>query len=85
MKHYHIYWDENNWGSNYPPENWEEICEAANQKINNFLIENGIEDPECITTAQEQDLINFLSQMWADYCAADEIDGVRSKWPDEQT
>lgn len=36
------YWSDETWGPDYPPENWEEICRVANNKIDEYIVEYGL-------------------------------------------
>ena len=81
MKAHEIFWNEDTWSIN-PPENWEEICAVANALIVEHLNENNI-DLAYITSAQEQELTEFLGKLWADYCEADVLGGIESVWGED--
>ena len=68
------YWDENSWGAAVPPRNANEICEAANALIDEWLEQNDYD---------ENGAHDYSNELWEKYCSTDEVDGVKSDW-DEQ-
>ena len=64
------YWDEDSWDC-VPPRNADEICDAANILIDEWLEENDDD---------EDGAHDYSNELWEQYCAADGIDGVRSDW-----
>lgn len=51
------YWTIESWGSEYPPENAEEIIDRANE-----LIEAYAEDHD------EEDVAEYSERLWNNYC-----------------
>lgn len=69
------YWDSESWGSFYPPENWEEIVNAANSKIDEYIEKNNL-DPD--DDRDDDEIRNYSSYLW-------EIWVVQNKFPEEVT
>lgn len=80
MKHYQIYWNADSWGGDCPPENWEEICAAANAVIDDHINNHKI-DVDTISGDDAAEFDGFLRALWENYCRDDEIGGVVSQWP----
>lgn len=56
------YFTAESWGSDYAPENWEEICSAANDLIDQYIAENEL-DPE-LDADQIADWSGRLFEAW---------------------
>lgn len=56
-----IYWNMDSWGSDYPPENADEIISKANAMIDEYA-----------ETHDEEETANFSEALWETYC----IDGI---------
>lgn len=56
------YWTLEGWGSDYPPENAEEIIDHANE-----LIEAYAEDHD------KEEVYNYSSRLWDAYCMTDTL------------
>ena len=52
------YWSEDSWGSDYPPDNWEEIVSRANEMIKNKYLQ----------TRDEEETRDYSSRLWDGYC-----------------
>lgn len=65
-----FYWNNESWGSEYPPENFEEIIHAANREIDDF-IERSELDPENSDDAVV--ICEFSERLWAFYCEYDKL------------
>lgn len=76
MKNY--YWSLESWGADYPPENADEIIDAANEKIDAFIAENPDADEDMIAAYSEK--------LWEEYCAEEAPNTTRAymdEHPDE--
>lgn len=62
MKNY--YWNIESWGEAYPPENADEIIDAANEKIDAFIAAN----PD----ADDSEIFEYSGRLWEDYCQYDD-------------
>lgn len=51
------FWDAESWGMDYPPENWQEIVWAANQEIDTYMQESGLD-------VYDDDVKNFSENLW---------------------
>lgn len=60
MKNY--YWTLDAWGADYPPENADEIIDAANEKIDAFI--------EANPDADEEQIAAYSEKLWDKYCNA---------------
>ncbi len=52
------YWSADSWGSDYPPDNWEEIVSRANEMIKNKYLQ----------TRDEEETRDYSSRLWDGYC-----------------
>ena len=68
-------WDMETWGADYPPENADEIVEAANEEIKEYAKKL---DEYDIDFREKMDL--FCEKLWEQYCETDEVNGVKSIW-----
>ena len=64
-KDYH--WSLESWGSDYPPENAEDIISRANEMIDTFAAGGGWFDP-C-------EIQNFSEMLWELYCRTGDLNG----------
>jgi len=61
------YWTLESWGVDYPPENANEIIDAANEMIDKFMADN----PD----ADELELANYSDTLWDYYCTNNKLPG----------
>lgn len=60
------FWDLDGWGSDYPPENADEIIQKANDKIVEWAVNHYWE--------RGADVGEYASQLWEHYCSTGRID-----------
>lgn len=60
------FWDLDGWGSDYPPENADEIIQKANDKIVEWAVAHYWE--------RGADVGEYASQLWEHYCSTGRID-----------
>lgn len=66
------YWDNNIWGTEYPPVNADEIISAANDLIDAYIAENG-DDEAC----------EYSDQLWTIFCCTGAIGDVIAVYDQE--
>ena len=59
-----FYWSAETWGTDYPPENWREICDAANEKIDAYIKEYGLDPYEDLDYEQICYFSEVLAENW---------------------
>ena len=57
-----IYWSMESWGSDYPPENADEIIDRANELIEAFAAEH-----------DEDETAAYSESLWERYCESGEV------------
>lgn len=57
------YWNENSWGTDYPPQNWTVIVDAANSMIDDYIKTENL-DPEL----DADDIKDHSESLWEKYC-----------------
>lgn len=67
------YWTGDSWGSAYPPENWQDLVDAANELIDAYAAEN----PD----ASDDELWEYSQKLWETYCSTDSVGDYASEWP----
>lgn len=70
MAKYHL--TENSWGSTTPPKNKDEIINAFNRLVDDYITTYGLDDEDEIQT--------YAEALWESYCMTDIIGGVASIW-----
>lgn len=59
-----FYWSAETWGAAYPPENWREVCDAANAKIDEYIEEYGLDPYENLDREQICYFSEVLAENW---------------------
>lgn len=67
-----LIWNENSFGSGPIPQNFDEICDVANEMISKFQSEN--------PNATDDDIQNYSDSLWTTYCMTDMIGDIHSIW-----
>lgn len=67
------YWTYDSWGTEVPPENYEDICGVANKMIDDYADQ-----------ARAEYLVqDFSERLWAKFASEGEIGGVRAIYEGE--
>lgn len=70
----HYYWTAESWGSDYPPKNWEEIIDTANDLIDRFSLGD----------ADGEDIRNYSGKLWEEFCRTGKISDVTAEYEEEE-
>lgn len=60
-----IYWSAESWGDAYPPEDWEEIVDKANEAITAYADAN--------PAATDEEIAEYSTELWERYCSTGNI------------
>lgn len=64
-----FFWTLESWGSEYPPENADEIIEKANEKLTEYARQHYWD------VCREDDLHDYSDRLWERYCATGAVEG----------
>lgn len=62
------YWNAETWGADYPPENWQDICDAANSKIDEYISDNGL---DCDNDADR--ISDYSERLFEEWISRDQL------------
>ena len=67
------YWTGEKWGkmSEYPPENWEELDDQANELLDAFVEAHGITEDNFYD--HEDELDAYADQLWEIFCSTGKL------------